>query len=133
VNRSPAIAKTVYEGGHWIGLHGYDRSFPHPPADLKQSLQTASRDFPSVLCASMNIRTSDNGLFTWTLDLLHQWQYRPVMTLSQTGFDLRFIVVQRVLQQVQNGSQLLHDGACGQDVAATTAQLVACYNKVINL
>jgi len=36
------------------------------------------------------------------------------------------VVVQRVLQQVQNGSLIvLHDGACGgQDVAATTAQLV---------
>jgi peptidoglycan/xylan/chitin deacetylase (PgdA/CDA1 family) len=36
------------------------------------------------------------------------------------------VVVQRVLQQVQNGSLIvLHDGACGgQDVAAITAQLV---------
>jgi peptidoglycan/xylan/chitin deacetylase (PgdA/CDA1 family) len=35
-------------------------------------------------------------------------------------------VVQRVLQQVQNGSQIvLHDGTCGgQDVAAIAAQLV---------
>ena len=37
------------------------------------------------------------------------------------------VVVQRVLDQVQNGSLIvLHDGACGgQDVAATTDKLVA--------
>jgi peptidoglycan/xylan/chitin deacetylase (PgdA/CDA1 family) len=36
------------------------------------------------------------------------------------------VVVQRVLQQVQNGSLIvLHDGVCGgQDVAETTAQLL---------
>ena len=36
------------------------------------------------------------------------------------------LVVQRVLNQVQNGSLIvLHDGACGgQDVATTTALLV---------
>jgi peptidoglycan/xylan/chitin deacetylase (PgdA/CDA1 family) len=37
-----------------------------------------------------------------------------------------YVVVQRVLQQVQNGSLIvLHDGYCGgQDVAQTTAQLI---------
>src|SRR5690349_14662466 len=40
VNRTPSVAKEVYDRGHWIGLHGYDhRAFPKlSPSALKQSL-----------------------------------------------------------------------------------------------
>jgi peptidoglycan/xylan/chitin deacetylase (PgdA/CDA1 family) len=71
-----------------------------------------------------------NGLFTpKTLSLLHQWNYRPVMWSVVPEDWVRpgiCVVVQRVLQQVQNGSLIvLHDGYCGgQDVAQTTAQLI---------
>ena len=71
-----------------------------------------------------------NGLFTpQTLNLLSQWQYRPVMWSVVPEDWVRpgvSVVVQRVLQQVNNGSLIvLHDGACGgQDVAATVQNLV---------
>ena len=136
VHRSPAIAKVIYERGHWIGLHGYDhRSFPLlTPLALKQSLEETQAAI-SKACSvhPMTIRDvrPPNGLFTpQTLNLLHQWHYRPVMwsvvpeDWVQPGVS---VVVQRVLEQVQNGSLIvLHDGACGgQDVAATTDKLVA--------
>ncbi len=135
VNHSPAVAKAVYERGHWIGLHGYDhRSFPLlTPAELKESLQKTQDAIAQACCLSpTSIRDvrPPNGLFTpHTLDLLHQWHYRSVMwsvvpeDWVQPGVA---VVLQRVLQQVQNGSLIvLHDGACGgQDVAVITAQLI---------
>jgi peptidoglycan/xylan/chitin deacetylase (PgdA/CDA1 family) len=135
VNRSKAIAKTIYQRGHWIGNHGYDhRSFPLlTTAELKQSLQATDRAISSACCLpNQSIRDvrPPNGLFTpHTLDLLHQWGYRPVMWSVVPEDWVRpgiSVVVQRVLQQVENGSQIvLHDGACGgQDVAATVASLV---------
>ncbi len=135
VNRSPAIAKAIYERGHWIGLHGFDhRSFPLlTPKALKQSLQETQAAIAQACCLEpMIIRDvrPPNGLFTpQTLNLLHEWHYRPVMWSVVPEDWVRpgvSIIVQRVLQQVQNGSLIvLHDGACGgQDVAATTAQLV---------
>ncbi len=135
VNRSPAIAKTIYERGHWIGIHGYDhRSFPFlTTAELEQSLQATQAAITQACClppTSIRDVRPPNGLFTpQTLDLLHLWNYRPVMWSVVPEDWVRpgvSVVVQRVLQQVQNGSLIvLHDGACGgQDVAATTAQLV---------
>lgn len=135
VNRSPAIAKAVYERGHWIGLHGYDhRSFPMlTPAELRQSLQKTQNAIAQACCLSpTTIRDvrPPNGLFTpHTLSLLHQWQYRSVMWSVVPEDWVRpgvAVVLQRVLQQVQNGSLIvLHDGAHGgQDVAVTTAQLI---------
>lgn len=135
VNRSPATAASVYERGHWIGLHGYDHStFPLlTPAELKQSLQK-TQDAIAQACSVDAMTICDvrppNGLFTpQTLNLLHQWHYRAVMwSVVPEDWVLPgvSVVVQRVLQQVQNGSVIvLHDGACGgQDVAATTAQLI---------
>lgn len=135
VNRSPAIAKTIYERGHWIGIHGYNhRSFPLlTTAELEQTLQ-ATQAAIAQACGLPPTGIRDvrppNGLFTpQTLDLLHHWNYRPVMWSVVPEDWVRpgvSVVVQRVLQQVQNGSLIvLHDGACGgQDVAVTTAQLV---------
>lgn len=135
VDRSPSVAKAVYERGHWIGLHGYHHhSFPFLKPDvLKQSLQT-TQDAIARACEIHPDTVRDvrppNGLFTpQTLSLLHQWNYRPVMwsvvpeDWERPGINA---VVQRVLQQVQNGSLIvLHDGYCGgQDVAETTAQLI---------
>ena len=135
VNYSPAVAKAVYERGHWIGLHGYDhRSFPMlTPAELKESLQKTQDAIAQAGCLSpTTIRDvrPPNGLFTpHTLDLLHQWHYRSVMWSVVPEDWVRpgiAVVLQRVLQQVQNGSLIvLHDGACGgQDVAVITAQLI---------
>jgi peptidoglycan/xylan/chitin deacetylase (PgdA/CDA1 family) len=135
VDRSPAIVKAIHEQGHWIGLHGYDhRSFPSLAADeLKQSLQATQAAISSACClpaTSVCDVRPPNGLFTpLTLKLLSQWSYRPVMWSVVPEDWVRpgiALVVQRVLQQVQNGSLIvLHDGACGgQDVATTTALLV---------
>lgn len=85
VERSKAIAKTIHQQGHWIGNHGYDhRSFPWlTTAELKQSLQATDRAIASACCLpNQSIRDvrPPNGLFTpHTLNLLHQWGYRPVM------------------------------------------------------
>lgn len=135
VNRSPAIAKQVYDKGHWIGLHGYDhQNFPMlSPKDLKHSLEKTQ----AAIYSACNLKPElvrdvrpPNGLFTpTTLNLLQQWDYRTVMwsvvpeDWVNPGVNT---VVQRVLQEVKNGSQIvLHDGACGgQDVAATTELLI---------
>ena len=145
VDRTPTVAKEVYERGHWIGLHGYHHhSFPVLTADaLKQSLQkTQEAIFKALAIATCDAQTAQtdlltirdvrppNGLFTpQTLSLLHQWNYRPVMwsvvpeDWERPGVS---VVVQRVLKQVQNGSLIvLHDGYYGgQDVAETTARLI---------
>lgn len=135
VNRSPAIAKAIYQRGHWVGLHGYEHhSFPLlTPAQLQHSLQQTQAAIAQA-CNISPLQVRDvrppNGLFTpQTLSYLHQWEYRPVMWSVVPEDWVRpgvAVVVQRVLQQVQNGSLIvLHDGACGgQDVAATAAELI---------
>ncbi len=135
VQRSPTIARDIYQRGHWIGLHGYDHiSFPFlKPNALKQSLEKTQEAIAQA-CQVDPINVRDvrppNGLFTpQTLSLLHQWNYRPVMW-SVVPEDWErpgvAVVVQRVLQQVQNGSLIvLHDGYCGgQDIAETTDLLI---------
>ncbi|MBW4663098.1 MAG: polysaccharide deacetylase family protein [Chroococcus sp. CMT-3BRIN-NPC107] len=135
VHRSPAVAKSVSDRGHWIGLHGYDhRSFPLlTTAELQRSLQSTQSAI-STACGVNPETIRDvrppNGLFTpQTLELLNQWQYRSVMWSVVPEDWVRpgiKIVVQRVLEQVQNGSTIvLHDGACGgQDVAEITQILL---------
>ncbi len=136
VNRSPATARAVYESGHWIGLHGYDhRSFPMlSPIELKQSLEQTQEAIAQACQLSFeavrDVRPP-NGFFTpQTLDLLRQWNYRPVMWSVVPEDWLRpgvAIVVQRVLQQVKSGSLIvLHDGYHGgADVAETADQLIS--------
>jgi peptidoglycan/xylan/chitin deacetylase (PgdA/CDA1 family) len=135
VNRVPTMARDIYQRGYWIGLHGYDHtSFPFLKPDvLKQSLEN-TQDAIAQACQidPDNIRDvrPPNGLFTpQTLNLLQQWNYRPVMW-SVVPEDWErpgvCVVVQRVLRQVQNGSLIvLHDGYYGgQDVAETAAILI---------
>ncbi|WP_009630126.1 polysaccharide deacetylase family protein [Synechocystis sp. PCC 7509] len=135
VHRYPTVAKSVCDFGHSIGLHGYDhRSFPLlTTTQLRQSLESTQSAI-SAACGIngtklRNVRPP-NGLFTpQTLELLTQWQYRSVMwsvvpeDWVRPGINL---VVQRVLEQVQNGSTIvLHDGACGgSDVAEITQILI---------
>ncbi|AFY44354.1 polysaccharide deacetylase family protein [Nostoc sp. PCC 7107] len=135
VNRSPEVAKAVCDSGHWIGLHGYDhRSFPLlTPNELKESLvktQAAIYDSCNLLPEQVRDVRPPNGLFTpKTLNLFRQWNYRPVMWSVVPEDWVRpgiTTVVQRVNQQVQNGSLIvLHDGVCGgQDVTATIEVLI---------
>jgi peptidoglycan/xylan/chitin deacetylase (PgdA/CDA1 family) len=135
VERFPHIAQQICDRGHWIGLHGYDhRNFAMlSPRELKQSLETTQAAIYNA-CNLTPEQIRDvrppNGLFTpTTLDLLSQWNYRPIMwsivpeDWVKPGVNT---VVQRVLNQVQNGSIIvLHDGACGgQDIAATVEILI---------
>ncbi|NEO29500.1 MAG: polysaccharide deacetylase family protein [Symploca sp. SIO3C6] len=134
VNQAPAVAREVYQRGHWLGLHGYDhRSFPWLKRDeLKQSL-LRTQEIIATTCQIHPNKVRDvrppNGLFTpQTLSLLHQWQYRPVMwsvvpeDWERPGVS---VVVRRVLQQVENGSLIvLHDGHCGGQDVAQTAELI---------
>jgi peptidoglycan/xylan/chitin deacetylase (PgdA/CDA1 family) len=139
VERSPAIARSVWQQGHWIGLHGYRHdAFPRlSAAELKESLARTQRaiaqachlDLDYVQHHIRDVRPP-NGMFTpQTLTYLAQWNYRPVMwsvvpeDWVRPGVE---IVIQRVLQQIQNGSLVvLHDGYCGgEDVAATVDQLI---------
>ncbi|BAZ32397.1 polysaccharide deacetylase [Cylindrospermum sp. NIES-4074] len=135
VNHSPDVAKAVSDKGHWIGLHGYDhRSFPMlSPTDLKHSLEKTQAAIYSA-CNLQPEQVRDvrppNGFFTpTTLKLFLQWNYRPVMWSVVPEDWVRpgvSTVVQRVLQQVKNGSLIvLHDGVCGgQDVAETIHILI---------
>jgi peptidoglycan/xylan/chitin deacetylase (PgdA/CDA1 family) len=135
VDRSPQVAKAVYQQGHWLGLHGYEhRSFPRLSAEALQQSLTKTQEAIALACDLDPKQVQDvrppNGLFTpKTLKLLRQWQYRPVMwsvvpeDWTSPGIST---VVERVMKQVKNGSIIvLHDGIHGgQDVAAITAQLI---------
>lgn len=139
VNRSPQIAKEIWQRGHWIGLHGYNHhSFPTLSVDqLRHSLtqtqtaiaQACEVDLEYVQAQIRDVRPP-NGFFTpQTLRCLKEWQYRPVMWSVVPEDWVRpgvATVVQRVLDQVQNGSVIvLHDGYCGgEDVTDTVAELV---------
>lgn len=135
VQRSPTIAKAVYERGHKLGLHGFDHQiFPRlSAAQLRETLENTQAEI-SAACQidASHIRDvrPPNGMFTpQTLRLLLAWNYRPVMwsvvpeDWTNPGVDR---VVQRVLQQVQNGSLIvLHDGYCGgANVAEVTRRLI---------
>lgn len=135
VNRSPTVARAVYQSGHWIGLHGYDHhSFPTlSEAKLKQSLQDTQAAIEQA-CALPATSIVDvrppYGVFTpKTLKLLHEWRYRPVMwsivpeDWVNPGVST---VVDRVLQQVKNGSIIvLHDGDYGgENVAQIVDRLI---------
>ncbi|QIR37594.1 polysaccharide deacetylase family protein [Tolypothrix sp. PCC 7910] len=135
VNRSPQIAKAVCDRGHWIGLHGYDhRSFPMlSPTAMRESLaKTQAAIYSACNLPPEQVRDvrPPNGFFTpQTLKLFFEWNYRPVMWSVVPEDWVRpgvNTVVQRVLQQVQNGSLIvLHDGYDGgQDVAATIQILI---------
>lgn len=135
VHRSPELARSIYKRGHWIGIHGYEHhSFPLlTEARLKQSLQATQAAIATAcqlpVAVIRDVRPP-NGLFTpQTLTLLHQWCYRPVMWSVVPEDWVRpgvTVVVERVLQQTQNGSLIvLHDGPQGgQDVATITQQLI---------
>lgn len=139
VNRTPKIAKAIYERGHWIGLHGYThRSFPRlSSTKLRQSLEQTQGAIAEACHLSqpyvrqyINDVRPPNGFFTpQILNQLKSWNYRPVMWSVVPEDWVRpgvSVVLQRILQQVQNGSLIvLHDGCCGgQDVAEITAQLI---------
>ena len=135
VQRSPNVARSVYERGHWIGLHGYDhKSFVRlSESELKQTLEhTQAEILAACNLASELVRDvrPPNGFFTaTTLARLQQWNYRPVMwsvvpeDWVRPGVDL---VIQRTLHQVTNGAIIvLHDGYHGgADVAATIERLI---------
>lgn len=136
VNRSPQTARSVYQSGHWVGLHGYDhRSFPLlTPDQLQQSLkqtQIAIADACALSPDAIRDVRPPNGFFTpQTLNLLRQWEYRPVMWSVVPEDWVRpgvNTVVQRVLQQVTNGSIIvLHDGYYGGiDVAEAADQIIS--------
>lgn len=139
VQRSPDVARTIWQRGDWIGLHGYThRSFARlSVSELKQSL-ARSQEVIAHACqvdlayVQQNIRDvrPPNGFFTpQTLQYLQQWNYRPVMwsvvpeDWVRPGVD---VVIERVLSQTCNGSLIvLHDGHCGgEDVATTVDRLV---------
>ncbi|MBD2020171.1 polysaccharide deacetylase family protein [Leptolyngbya sp. FACHB-36] len=140
VERAPTIARAVYDRGHGIGIHGYDhRLFTSlSELELRHTLEQTQRAIAQA-CRVESDTVRDvrppYGVFTpQTLKLLHQWRYRPVMWSVVPEDWVRpgvATVMQRVLQQVRNGSLIvLHDGySGGADVAETTAQLVPCLLK----
>ncbi|MBM0741543.1 polysaccharide deacetylase family protein [Phormidium sp. CLA17] len=135
VSRSPAIAHSIYQSNHWLGLHGFDhRSFTTlSSVELKQTLDKTQAEI--VKACHLSSKTvwdvrPPNGFFTpKTLDLLQQWSYRPVMwsvvpeDWVSPGVST---VVARILQQVTNGSIIvLHDGYTGGvDVAEVVDRLI---------
>lgn len=139
VDRHPEIAKTIHQQGHWLGLHGYEhQSFvTMKPDELKRDLQKTQKAIiqacqpPQPL---IDVRPP-YGLFTpSTLSLLNQWSYRSVMwsVIAEDWLHPGVsIVVQRVLEQVQNGSVIvLHDGdEGGRDVAEIVDRLIPALLK----
>jgi peptidoglycan/xylan/chitin deacetylase (PgdA/CDA1 family) len=138
VQRFPQVAQATWARGHWIGLHGYDhRSFPQlSTAALQQTLvqtqaaiaQSCQLDLATVQQQIRDVRPP-NGLFTpRTLSDLTRWNYRPVMWSVVPEDWVRpgvGIVVERILQQVQNGSLIvLHDGYNGGEDVAVIAAIV---------
>lgn len=135
VERHPEIAKAVCDSGHWIGLHGYQHiSFPKlKPQELKQSLEDTQKAISKACDLDPKLIRDvrpPNGFFTPpTLQLLKQWEYRPVMWSVVPEDWVRpgvSTVVSRVVQQTVNGSIIvLHDGYCGgEDVAAAAAKII---------
>ncbi len=134
VERYKAIAQAVAERGHWIGIHGYDhRNFPTLSSqELRSSLQK-TQQIISDTCSISPTKIIDvrppNGLFTpKTLQLLHQWQYRPVMwsvvpeDWTRPGITK---VAQRVMTQTMPGSLIvLHDGYSGGEDCAASTQII---------
>ena len=139
VERSPRIAKQVYQRGHGIGLHGYthqafiqlSKSALQKNLELTQQAIATACDLPPQTCQQQirNVRPPF-GIFTpKILEWLHQWHYRPVMwsVVPEDWVERRVeIVVRRVLSQVENGSSIvLHDGELGgENVAIATAQII---------
>jgi peptidoglycan/xylan/chitin deacetylase (PgdA/CDA1 family) len=135
VERSPKLAKKIYQRGHWIGLHGYShKSFPLlSDEELKQSLhktKTAISNACELDPQYVRDVRPPNGLFTpQTLNVLQQNHYRSVMWSVVPEDWVRpgvAVVSDRVMKQVNNGSIIvLHDGNCGgQDVSAIAADLI---------
>ena len=134
VERSPELAREVYNQGHWLGLHGWEhKSFPRLKAEeLKTSLsKTQAAIYQACGLPPEKVRDvrPPNGVFTpRTLKLLRQWDYRPVMWSVVPedwvcpGVE---IVRKRVLQQVNNGSLIvLHDGYHGGKYVAEIANIL---------
>jgi len=139
VKQYPQVAKAVYDRGHWIGLHGYThQNFPQlTPEQLSKELyqtQAAILEACGLDPQTHQYRFRDvrppNGVFTpQTLELLQEWNYRPVMWTVvpedwvNPGVS---IVVKRVIETVCPGSLIvLHDGMYGgQSVVETTDQIL---------
>ncbi len=139
VERCPEIAHTIWQSGHWIGLHGYEhRSFTQLSApELRRSLERtqsaiaqACEIAPQVAAQQIRDVRPPNGIFTpQILDLLQGWGYRPVMWSVVPEDWVRpgiSITAQRVLNQTEDGSVIvLHDGYHGgEDVAAVAAKII---------
>ncbi|MBD1850790.1 polysaccharide deacetylase family protein [Leptolyngbya sp. FACHB-711] len=133
VERFPEVARTVWQAGHGVAIHGYDHTMftQMRLPQLKQSLdctqqiigETCGLD-PSATAQIRDVRPP-NGVFTpKILSALQQWNYRPVMwsvvpeDWTRPGVS---IAAQRVLTQSRNGSVIvLHDGYTGGEDAAAT-------------
>ena len=135
VERFPQIAKSIYQRGHWMGLHGYQHvSFPRLNlSQLKESLirtQNAIHHACDLAPEFVVDVRPPNGLFTpQVLTQLQQWKYRPVMwTVVPEDWVHPGVktVVQRVMKQTVFGSIIvLHDGEYGgKDVAKTVEILI---------
>ena len=135
VDRHPETAKEVCDRGHWIGLHGYQHiSFAKLKThELKQSLEDTQKAIAQACDLDPKLIRDvrpPNGIFTpRTLELLQQWEYRPVMWSVVPEDWVRpgvKKVISRVVQQTENGSIIvLHDGYCGgEDVAASADKII---------
>jgi peptidoglycan/xylan/chitin deacetylase (PgdA/CDA1 family) len=135
VERSPKIAHTISDAGHWIGLHGYDHDlFPKLPEKKLQADLHRTRDLIATTCdiphhRLIDVRPPYAVATPKNLRLLKEWGYRTVMWSVvpedwlcpgvQTSVD-------RTLAQTQNGSQIVfHDGHYGgRDVAESIDRLI---------
>lgn len=142
VQRNPELTRSIYEQGHWIGLHGYThRSFPLLSlSELQQSLEQTRSVIKQACGVSettnqfRDVRPPNGLILPNTPTLLRRWGYRPVMwsivpeDWVEPGKDR---VIQRILRQVTNGALIvLHDGYYGgKQVSAIVAELIPSLRK----
>jgi peptidoglycan/xylan/chitin deacetylase (PgdA/CDA1 family) len=134
VERFPEVARTVWNSGHGVAIHGYDHTMftQMKLPQLKQTLDRTQQiigeacELDPIATAQIRNVRPPNGVFTPAiLKALQRWNYRPVMWSVVPEDWVRpgvAIAAQRVLTQSRNGSVIvLHDGYTGGEDAAATA------------
>ncbi|MDJ1183575.1 polysaccharide deacetylase family protein [Roseofilum casamattae] len=138
VKAFPDVAKMVCDRGHWIGLHGYRHvNFPQlTPQQLYHSLQQTQQviidacqlEHPQGLARLRDVRPPNGIFLPRTLELLREWNYRPVMwsVVPEDWLSPGVAkVCDRTLQQVTNGSLIvLHDGVYGGESVAEASDRI---------
>jgi peptidoglycan/xylan/chitin deacetylase (PgdA/CDA1 family) len=133
VQALPALVRAASAAGHQIAIHGYHhQAFPLLPAhvlldELNRTRQLIADVTGQDVMAIRDVRPP-YGVFTpRILNLLSQWQYRPVMWTVVPGHWLQSAAqtLQQVLAQTRAGTILvLHEGQRRGPLVAALADAI---------